>query len=1545
MVATFTHRQRTRSSRPRRRAIEHSVKRRMFLEKLEDRRLLAGLDESVIRGQWAIVSGQSAMVSGLLSTDNGQLTTAQLTTAYGQVTADQAQLRRELVIVDAATPNYHQLLQDAIQNPDGTRQIEVLLIESEVDGVVALGQILAQYRDLDAVHVISHGAPGQVHLGNAVLSAANLAKYADSIRGWADAMAPEADILFYGCDLAGDAAGQWLAEQIAALTGTDVAASTDATGHADLGGNWDLEYAIGLVETQTVVTSAGQASWQELLNTPTVNGLFYGDGDFQDYTLFNTSIGGSGLYINFDANTNTLYAALVVSRTVNDNVFGNREYTTNAGWNPAHPANRLVDSEFAEFTLTVGSTSWTWRQGYGDQPGTKNNTQPTWFSSHLAGAGAGTPPPGYVSSSSFVANLNTYATNPSPGWNMNVNGSSINNWKSPFEASAPDVVIGLEGYPATGPITYSPTYQWEWAMVYEWSVDLSAFGPQPLYVLSGASHHSPAKTGGEDDTFPPPPNGGVLLDFGDLPGPYPTTSAANGARHQLVPNGAFLGSVAPDNELNGQPHPEALGDDNNGADDEDGVQLLTPLIPGQTAVLRITAGTAGYFSAFLDFDGNGTLDPVTLVSASGPTSLTSGVIGDLALAQGVYDLTIQVPANASGEMPARFRFTNAAGQGGNSPTGLASTGEVEDYIFRGSIGDRIWLDTNGNGVQDPGEAGIAGVTVTLTLPDNSTLTTVTDADGYYLFDNLLPGTYAVTVDAGAGSPVDNLANTGDPDGGGDSISIVTLAAGEQNLLQDFGYAYTDIAVTKSFMLFQDLDGSNNISAGDSVRFMIMVTNVSQVDATNVTIRDYVPVGYDLGSVVTVPTGTANLVDRTITWSPLSLNAGASTILYYNIPIVQIPGFDPTDTDDIAKYENFATLVDSTPQDNNPANDSDFTRPLIADLELTKTVSNSTPNVGDVVTFQVSVFNRGPDTAYGVRIEDRIPSGFSNVNIVSASVGSATVVGSTIHWNSNVTIFPGATVTLVFNAQVNSASGAPGEYTNVAEVTRMASNIFDPDSTPRNNVLAEDDQDTAAVVPWARLGNYAWVDLNGNGIQEAGEPGLNGVTVHLLDGGGNVIATTITADDGGGNPGYYSFANLAPGTYSVRFVEPTGYAFTAQNSDSQGVNGPSNSDADPTTGETSQVTLISGQSNLNVDVGLYQPVSIGDFVWEDLDGDGIQDAGEPGVQGVQVTLYDVHGVPVATTTTDPNGFYSFGDLPPGTYSAQFIAPSGYIFSPKNADGQGVHGPFNSDADPMTGTTPQVTLLSGQSNLNVDAGLMPQVAAIVLVKTGTFGAGANGVADVGELISYTFTVTNTGNVTLDNVVVNDPLPGLSTITFAGGDTNSNNALDVGEVWTYTATYAVTQADIDAGSVTNLATVTADDPNDDPVTDDDDHDEPLPQNPGISIEKATNGQDADAATGPLVPVGSTVTWTYVVTNTGNVPLANVTVTDNVAGVTPVYVSGDANNDNILDLNETWTYQATGTAVAGQYANLGTATGTPPVGDPVSDSDPSHYFGSGPA
>ncbi len=260
-----------------------------------------------------------------------------------------------------------------------------------------------------------------------------------------------------------------------------------------------------------------------------------------------------------------------------------------------------------------------------------------------------------------------------------------------------------------------------------------------------------------------------------------------------------------------------------------------------------------------------------------------------------------------------------------------------------------------------------------------------------------------------------------------------------------------------------------------------------------------------------------------------------------------------------------------------------------------------------------------------------------------------------------------------------------------------------------------------------------------------------------------------------------------------------------------------------------------------------------------------------------------------------------------------------------------------------------------------------AAVILVKS-TDGQDANTatgpVLSVGSTATFTYVVTNPGNVALGSVAIRDDNGTAGNTsddfdaTFQSGDTNGNGRLDTAETWTYQATRTVT-----AGQYTNSATVTGN-PVDADGTDIPDMADATDSDPsnhfgattGVNIVKSTNGQDANSAPGPSLGVGSTATFTYVVTNTGNVPLATVAVRDDngTAGNTAddfdaTFQSGDTNGDNRLDTTETWTFQATRTVTAGQYTNIGNVTANPvdftgadieDLAD-VSDSDPSNHLG----
>jgi hypothetical protein len=179
------------------------------------------------------------------------------------------------------------------------------------------------------------------------------------------------------------------------------------------------------------------------------------------------------------------------------------------------------------------------------------------------------------------------------------------------------------------------------------------------------------------------PGPGQQFDWGDAPDPnYPTLQASNGAYHVIVP-GIFLGGGV-DAEVNGQPAPDARGDDYGGSDDEDGVTFITPIMPGQQASVEVLASSAGYLDAWIDFDADGSW-----------TQASDQIFTSEPILAGSNILSFQVPASIAINIDtyARFRFSSA---GALAQDGPAQDGEVEDY--------HILLGENGPCV--PGEGPI-----------------------------------------------------------------------------------------------------------------------------------------------------------------------------------------------------------------------------------------------------------------------------------------------------------------------------------------------------------------------------------------------------------------------------------------------------------------------------------------------------------------------------------------------------------------------------------------------------------------------------------------------------------------------------------------------------------------------------------------------------------------------------------------------------------------------------------------------------------------------
>ena len=227
---------------------------------------------------------------------------------------------------------------------------------------------------------------------------------------------------------------------------------------------------------------------------------------------------------------------------------------------------------------------------------------------------------------------------------------------------------------------------------------------------------------------------------------------------------------------------------------------------------------------------------------------------------------------------------------------------------------------------------------------------------------------------------------------------------------------------------------------------------------------------------------------------------------------------------------------------------------------------------------------------------------------------------------------------------------------------------------------------------------------------------------------------------------------------------------------------------------------------------------------------------------------------------------------------------------------------------SGTSPTGVTVTAQSSVTIPASQSP---AISLAKT----ASTSPFASAGTPVSYNYVVTNTGNVSLHSIVVNDPMPGLSSVTCP------DSTLDPGQSVTCTASYTTTQADVDRGSITNTATASGTPPTGPAKTAQASVTIPQSQSPSIGLEKSANISSFAAA-------GTLVTYSYKVTNSGNVSLTAVRVTDPMSGLSAVTCPSTT-----LAAQASQTCTATYTTTQadvdrGSINNTGTATGTPPSG-----------------
>ncbi|MFM8489305.1 MAG: SdrD B-like domain-containing protein, partial [Bacteroidota bacterium] len=273
---------------------------------------------------------------------------------------------------------------------------------------------------------------------------------------------------------------------------------------------------------------------------------------------------------------------------------------------------------------------------------------------------------------------------------------------------------------------------------------------------------------------------------------------------------------------------------------------------------------------------------------------------------------------------------------------------------------------------------------------------------------------------------------------------------------------------------------------------------------------------------------------------------------------------------------------------------------------------------------------------------------------------------------------------------------------------------------------------AAYYIKGRVGNLAWHDINGNGVQDAGESGLANTAVTLTgtDGFGTAAKSGTTTDANG----FYTIGNIVPGSYKITFgVTPGGYTPTTVDK-----GGDDATDSDyGVSGQTPVFTVQSADTILTFDAGYWLATRIGSLVWDDTNGNGLQDAGEPGISGVSVILNGTEGdgdIVNLSTTTSATGEYAFGDqssgssnLAPGTYNLTFVLPAGGYVPTRSNDTDGTDA-NDSDANEATGATAFEVLTSGENNPTYDAGFYLPPSSDNYAWN---DSNANGIQEVDEL----------------------------------------------------------------------------------------------------------------------------------------------------------------------------------------------------------------------
>ncbi|MEM1324942.1 MAG: SdrD B-like domain-containing protein [Bacteroidota bacterium] len=638
----------------------------------------------------------------------------------------------------------------------------------------------------------------------------------------------------------------------------------------------------------------------------------------------------------------------------------------------------------------------------------------------------------------------------------------------------------------------------------------------------------------------------------------------------------------------------------------------------------------------------------------------------------------------------------------------------------GAIGDAVWYDADQDGVQDPEEVGVEGVTIkliaasdvtidgTMFAPGDQITTTVTDETGFYIFDGLPAGAYSVMVNQ-VGSPIDGFDQTGDPDHFGESeadnpddtveddnmtTNPIVLGPGDVFLNVDFGYDNDDDlgAIGDFVWLDADADGNGpNTVGADGIT--VNQGNAAEDDA------DETPIEGVTVSLIKDTDGDGKWdVGEPIIATDVTDENG----LYY------FPGLPAGNGED---YLVIVTDTDNILDGLKPTYDADGDAGTgnIVDVNPNDQMSNMELGLSSVMNLTAGAGNEVVDQDFGYTPEDQDPGegvigdyvwydtddddvqdpdepgiegvivelykDLDNDNMITGTELDSPFATTVTDENGNY-YFGGLPLDMTYQVIISTdpmdnpvleglvnVSDPDGDDDNEGDIVTLT--IANPTDLDQDFGYLADPNETVGSI-----GNKVFEDTNANGVRDVGEPGINGVTIDLyrdlngngeLDPGEPLIGSTttnnnVTTDNPSGEDGMYFFDNLPLDDYIVDVTDEDGVLGGYWQSTSPNQDPTTNNGDDPmdNSKEDAFAVTIDGTipDNTNVDFGYYKdPAAVGNYVWLDTDGNGLQDDGETGINGVEVSMMVTYpdGTMITLVTTTVNdaignpGFYEFTNL--------------------------------------------------------------------------------------------------------------------------------------------------------------------------------------------------------------------------------------------------------------------------------------------------------------